>query len=363
MHQPMHQPMPRPTAPISPERADDSGGFLAAKLRIFALAMGAAAALALGGCATPPVAPSLPAADPGATDALWQQRRAVLSRLSAWRLRGKIAVKTGRRGGSATLLWDYRQSGPGSIQKITQQIELYGPFGGGRVRISAQPEGATLKDTRGGVIQAATAAEALHQKLGWQVPFAELRHWARGLPNPGAVDLVFDGAGRLLSFSQGDWLVRYDDYAAVAAAIPADISAISADIPAIPAVFDISDISDISDIPGIPDISGIPADISVDTPAVSADISAVSALSADISDISAVSADISDISAGVSASAAADATTTTARSLILPRKMTITAAPGRIEVYARDGTYIGDQLSVKIIFKRWRGIEFSPPDG
>ncbi len=185
-----------------------------------------------------------------------------------------MAVKTAGKGGSATLLWDY--------QRAHQKIELYGPFGGGRVQISTQ-SGATdaankavLKDTKGNTIEGATAAEVLYQRLGWQVPFEELRYWLRGIPaeaapNHGATDITLDAAGRLQTFRQGNWLVAYLDYAVVAQ-------------------------------PGVnPPDSG---------------------------------------------------------ALELPRQLSITAVPGSMEIYARNGEYLGDQLSVKVILKRWWDVEF-----
>ena len=212
--------------------------------------------LLLAGCVSPE---AIKPTTPDQARGLWQQHREKMSGISSWHLRGKIAVRTasknGAKGGSATLVWTY--------QHDQQQIELYGPFGSGRVLISAQPGRAVLKDTKGKTLEGATAAEVLHQQLGWQVPFEQLRYWVRGLPGPDATDLTLDYAGRLKTLRQGIWRVEYEDYDAV-------------------------------------------------------------------------------------------------NQLQLPRKLTITTAPGSMEIYARNGEYIGDQLSVKVLLKRWRDIEFAP---
>jgi outer membrane biogenesis lipoprotein LolB len=42
--------------------------------------------------------------------------------------------------------------------------------------------------------------------------------------------------------------------------------------------------------------------------------------------------------------------------LVLPRKLVITSLPGKMEIYDDDGNYIGDELSVKVILKRWWNI-------
>ncbi len=224
--------------------------------------------LLLAGCASPgTIKPSTP----DETQALWRQHRAKMSGISAWRLKGKIAIQTGTgtgtgpENGSATLVWAYRRD--------RQKIELYGPFGSGRVRITTQPGsgsgtetgGAVLKDTRGNTIEGANATEVLYRRLGWQVPFEQLQYWVRGIPNRGATGITLDHAGRLQTLRQGNWLVEYQDYAYY-----------------------------------------------------------------------------SD----------------DANQLHLPRKLTITAAPGSMEIYARNGAYIGDQLSVTVILKRWRDIRF-----
>ncbi|WP_423910317.1 lipoprotein insertase outer membrane protein LolB [Candidatus Spongiihabitans sp.] len=183
--------------------------------------------------------------------ALWQQQKLNNSNISSWALKGKIGVKTGNKGGSATLKWSYVND--------HQEIELYGPFGGGRIKISVTSDSAILKDTKGSVIKGETADQVLYQRLGWQVPFTELIMWCRGLPDGDATDVVIDQYGRLKSFNQGVWQVEYQEYRSV-------------------------------------------------------------------------------------------------NDLILPRKLTVTSLPGGMALYDDHGKYIGDQLSVKVILKRWSAI-------
>jgi len=187
----------------------------------------------------------------------WQRYKAELSTISSWRLRGKMGVKTGPKGGSATLKWRH-----GSKQ---QRIELYGPFGGGRVIINVDNEGAVLKDTKGKVIRGETASEVLYQRLGWQVPFDHLADWARGLPSEGASDVVINRQGRLKRLLQGNWEVKIQGYQPV---------------------------------------------------------------------------------------------NSTIEGLMLPTKINVSALPGTMEIYSDDGEYLGDELNVKVILKRWWEIEF-----
>lgn len=135
---------------------------------------------------------------------IWEQLQSKNKAISSWDLNGKIGVKTGKKGGSATLNWNYSDS--------IQEIELYGPFGGGRVHIHVQPEAAVLKDTKGREITGKTAKDVLYQRLGWHVPFEQLVFWSRGIPNSEATDIVIDDFGRLKSLKQGIWSVEYQDY-------------------------------------------------------------------------------------------------------------------------------------------------------
>jgi len=185
-------------------------------IRWAGLALGA---LLLVGCAAPRPAPETPAevtvdAETGAdTDAdtaaraAWQAHRARLTVIDGWNLKGRVAVQTGRKGGSATLLWE--------LAGARQTIQLHGPFGGGRIRITAQPGRAELRDSRGRMTAGAHPAEVLRRHTGWRLPFAQLRRWVRGLPGAGARDIVVDGRGRVKRFSEGDWRVAYQNYAAV----------------------------------------------------------------------------------------------------------------------------------------------------
>ncbi len=138
---------------------------------------------------------------------LWLQHQSTHARISSWALTGKIGVRTGSRGGSATLNWSYAPA--------EQDIELYGPFGGGRVLIEASSTSATLRDTRDRVIHGESAGQVLYVRLGWRVPFDEMALWCRGLPGENATDLKFDAAGRLMSFNEGIWHVEYEQYQSV----------------------------------------------------------------------------------------------------------------------------------------------------
>ena len=206
--------------------------------------------IALAGC-TPRIAVNPQSEAPEL--ALWEAHKKTMASIKTWHLKAKIGIKTGSKGGSATLKWQYGID--------NQEIELYGPFGGGRVIIEVEPNQAVLRDTKGKLIEGETAEEVLYERLGWTVPFRELAMWVRGLPTEEAKDLTFDSNGFLTHLVDGIWEVDYQEYQTV------------------------------------------------------------------------------------------DATT-------LPRKLTLTTLPGKVEIYDDDGKYLGDELSVKVILKRWWDFSF-----
>ncbi len=138
------------------------------------------------------------------TDEMLKAKQLKLSTIKSWNMKGRIGIKTKRRGGSATMLWKYSET--------QQYIDLSGPLGNGRVTIEVTPTKAVLNDIYGKKITGENASQVLFKKLGWKVPFDELIYWSRGIPNPGAEDIQYDESGRLKKLKHGFWLVEYVSY-------------------------------------------------------------------------------------------------------------------------------------------------------
>ena len=88
---------------------------------------------------------------------LWQQRQKQLTTFVDWDLKGRLAVRAGARSDIASLFW--KRSG------TEHEIQLFGPFGGGRVHISQNLDWATLADGAGQEIQGRSAEEVLFNAL------------------------------------------------------------------------------------------------------------------------------------------------------------------------------------------------------
>ena len=153
-------------------------------------------------CTQMAVDPAPAAETPGS---LWQQRQKQLATFVNWNLKGRLAVRAGTRSDSASLIWKRSDTG--------QEIQLFGPFGGGRVHISQNPDRAILADGAGQEIQGRSAEEVLFSALAWSVPFTEMGYWVRGLPAPGKHDGIgLDYSGRARHLTQRGWHIEYPEY-------------------------------------------------------------------------------------------------------------------------------------------------------
>jgi len=127
-----------------------------------------------------------------------------------FRLRGKIGVRgvggSESTGGGAAFSasFDWVQAGD------AYRIELWGPFGQGRVRLTGGSRGVTITDARGRSVSEAAPEALMERELGWSAPVDALRHWVRGNPAPGhAVTGSERGNGeRLARFEQRGWVVE-----------------------------------------------------------------------------------------------------------------------------------------------------------
>jgi outer membrane lipoprotein LolB len=160
----------------------------------------------LGGCRTLP-APGVTGPDPAA--------RAALAGLVDWHADGRVAVRSGSEGFSAS--FDWRESGGQG------EVGVRGPFGAGAVHISRSAERIRIESSSAPALEVAAPFEALEPaltaRLGFPLPLDSLRYWVLGVPAPGLASTdAADG------FVQGGWTVAVAEYVAVRgapAALPA----------------------------------------------------------------------------------------------------------------------------------------------
>ena len=127
-----------------------------------------------------------------------------------FRLRGKIGVRQmdgsagANNGGAFSASFDWVQAGD------AYRIELWGPFGQGRMRLAGDSRGVTITDARGRSVSEAAPEVLMERELGWSAPVDALRHWVRGSPAPGhAVSKPErEDDERLVRFEQRGWVVE-----------------------------------------------------------------------------------------------------------------------------------------------------------
>ncbi|GAB3386908.1 lipoprotein insertase outer membrane protein LolB [Lysobacter fragariae] len=180
------------------------------KSAVRALLAAGLCAVALSGCVPQQVrpVPPTPAQTAGAMQAQ-QAREAKLRAQPGWSLSGRLAVSTGKRGGSGRIDWDQR--GPG------YQIVLSAPVTRQSWRLEGDDRSVRLEGVEGGPREGDDAETLLLDATGWRIPVASLPDWVRGLATPDADgaprDAVeFSADGRLRQISQAGWVIEYPEW-------------------------------------------------------------------------------------------------------------------------------------------------------
>ena len=154
----------------------------------------------LTSCAALPERP--PVAD---SQAAWQTRQTALARVHAWEIRGRLALRSAEEGFQASLHWIREQE--------THRIDLTGPLGGGRVRLTQDKNGAELRDASDKLYRDSSVQQLLARTTGWDVPLEGLNYWVLGLPAPEAItQSELDEWGRLKTLEQHGWEIRFLEY-------------------------------------------------------------------------------------------------------------------------------------------------------
>lgn len=131
-------------------------------------------------------------------------REQVLAARRHWSLEGRLGVADAHDSGSGSLRWEQ----DGGAYRFT----VHAPVTGKTWVLAGDAEGAHLEGVREGVVDGPDAATLLRREVGWQVPFAQLVDWARGMRAAGTARIEFDAQGRPAQIEQDGWTVRYGDY-------------------------------------------------------------------------------------------------------------------------------------------------------
>ena len=137
------------------------------------------------------------------------QRDQSVEAQTRFHLRGRIAIKNARNGGSGR--FDWRQDG----DQIN--FELSAPLSNQTWRLEGGPGNYTLTDSKGKPQHSDDARALIYAASGWTIPMQELRFWVRGAraestDSSDAPELSFDASGRLSTLKQNGWTISYERY-------------------------------------------------------------------------------------------------------------------------------------------------------
>lgn len=150
------------------------------------------------GCAGPPERPVPPRVD-------WLDRRDMLRDIEEFRMEGRLALNTGRRGYSGTVSWEQNDD--------ILDFRFRGPFGFGGFRIHGDLAQLRVKTTAGDEFLLRDPEQEMTERFGWSLPVHSMRYWILGVSDPGLpATEVPDDQGLLDSMEQAGWLVNYDAY-------------------------------------------------------------------------------------------------------------------------------------------------------
>jgi len=157
------------------------------------------ALLALGACAPVRLRESPQA------EAAQAAREAALGPRMQWTLTAHIAVSDGHYGGSGELTW--RQDG------ARYDFSVRAPVTGRTWHLAGDADGAVLEGVDPQPLHGDDGAMLLRERLGWDVPLADLAAWVRGLRAAAApAEVRYDAAQRPAVIAQAGWRVEYRDW-------------------------------------------------------------------------------------------------------------------------------------------------------
>lgn len=125
---------------------------------------------------------------------------------SAFRLDGRVSVKTSEQSFSGGMTWRH--------DARRQELLLRTPLGQGVAELRGDESGVELRDAEDRVYRAADAEALVRQVLGVTLPLQGLAWWVVGNPRPGAAHQAqADAEGRLAVLNQDGWRIEFSRYA------------------------------------------------------------------------------------------------------------------------------------------------------
>ena len=113
-----------------------------------------------------------------------------------WGFEGRLALISEKESVSVSVVWRHLEN--------SDDLELVGPLGQGRIKIHVTPGQVVVDDGERREVFYGRVNEVLSEQLGIEMPVEALRFWVLGVNDP-EQEFVEQVGG----FYQGGWLVRY----------------------------------------------------------------------------------------------------------------------------------------------------------
>ncbi|MDT8398019.1 MAG: lipoprotein insertase outer membrane protein LolB [Pseudomonadales bacterium] len=191
-----------PASPsLSPAHTPRGRSSLPVRVQLFRLCCGLLLMAFLSACATQATTP--------VSGLSWQQHQRALLALESWDLQGRLNIRSSSESSTVTINW--AQTADDYV------ISLSGAFGAGAVKISGNPQGATLEKAGEETVYADSLENIAALYLAYEFPAKQLYYWIRGLPAPETGGkTTLSPEQRLASLRQDGWELSYDRYQATA---------------------------------------------------------------------------------------------------------------------------------------------------
>lgn len=122
-----------------------------------------------------------------------------------WVIAAHIAVSNGKDGGSGELEWHQ--------QGTDYTFTVRAPVSGRTWKLSGDAQHAVLEGVEPQALNDSDPQRLLRERLGWDVPLADLGAWVRGLRAPGVhADVQYDAKNLPAVIEQAGWKVEYRDW-------------------------------------------------------------------------------------------------------------------------------------------------------
>lgn len=137
-----------------------------------------------------------------------QQRQKQLAEIKKFSINGQFSLVAPNTQVTGNLIWKQCDQ--------NYQIQLFGPFGMGHVRIVGNQNQVMLQDSRNRKFTASNPETLMQQQLGWALPLTELQYWVKGqaasqLPSEHQVD----NQSHLIELKQQNWIINYQNFQTV----------------------------------------------------------------------------------------------------------------------------------------------------